>query len=104
MSWQMRVVRHRTEYTADFVKNMRKTHPDYPDHGIHYDFREVYYKEGAPKEPDAEWVEMWSAEPRAALGETPEELADDLKYFTLAMTLPPLDAADLPIQEETPHE
>ena len=66
MSWNYRVIRR----------------PD-GGHGFTYQIHEVFYKkDGTP--------DVWSADPVAALGETGEELREDIGYMLRAFSKPVL--------------
>jgi hypothetical protein len=102
MTFQYRVMRHRNKFSPEFVANMRKTYPDYKDYAEYLDIREVYYKDDAPKGEalGPEWVTMYTETSHDISGETLTELADDIKYFALAMSLPILNEWELPGYEE----
>lgn len=102
MTFQYRVIRHRSGLSPEFVANMRKQHPGYEDKIEYLDIREVYYSDNAPEGQvlGPEWVNGYTSGPDNMSGESLEALADNIKYFALAMSLPILNEWELPGYEE----
>lgn len=111
MTFHYRVMQHRNKLSAKFVANMRKKHPDYKDYSEYVDIREVYYRDDAPRNeeigcPDPQYIEAWTGEPSAPIA-VPEDdngpitgLAEEIKYYMLAMSLPILNEWELPGYKE----
>ena len=61
---------------------IRKHHTE--THSVTYHVHEVYYREDGS-------IESWTQEPVAPLGETAEELREDIRYFLRAFRCPILE-------------
>lgn len=112
MTFQFRVMVHRNKLSPEFLANIHKTDPKrYPDGYAYYaDIREVYYKDGAPdgREITPEWVEGWTSKASKhefdalSPGSDMDDrgpiygIAEDIKYYVLAVSLPPLNEWELP--------
>ena len=69
---------------------IRKHHTE--THSVTYHVHEVYYREDGS-------IESWTQEPVAPLGETAEELREDIRYFLRAFRCPILEEKET--DEET---
>lgn len=112
MTFQYRVMRHRHLLDPGFVLEMRQKYPHYGEYSEYVDFREVYYKDDAPKGAKGpEWIIMWSKDSSApmAADETADgpallELGSEISYYQKAMKLPILNEWELPGYEEEADE
>lgn len=118
MTWQYRLVRHRKPQEPDFLENIRKRYPSYPDHIEWVDIREVYYRDDLVGPGSASDVTAWAEEAISPMAsdfdtdtgkwqsddEVVEDMLDTLHYFIKATQLPILNAWELPSPEGEDHE